>query len=293
MEIDKYLEQFVNDYNYNIGVYVNDLNGNEFKINENMIFEAASCIKLFILIEYYRQIHEGLITREDNLVYTKDDNPKGVANSGVISSLEPELHMSSKNYAILMIIVSDNVATNKLIDYLGIYNINSTIKKLGFNNTKLLGKLNFTDFKGIGYTTPYEYALAYQKVLKGELFSKEISDEILEILKKQKESDMLIKGMPLHDILFKGTDDSKVKYIAAKSGGIAWSTKEIDNVRNDGGIISTIYGEYIVSIFISGFDEMYFHYNNEAINCGSTIHKVIYKEFISNKGSLKKNKNRK
>lgn len=286
MNINEELTEYIEQYNYHIGIYANDLKNNIIEINENKVFETASCIKLFILIEYYRQINLALKDRDDILIYSKEDNIDNI-NSGIISSLEYGLQMTSKDYAILMIICSDNIATNKIIEYLGIDNINNTIKELGFERTKLLNKIDFTKYKGLGLTTPYEYGLAYEKILTGKLFNEEITNEILEILKKQQKNDMLVKGLPLHDILFKSTDESLIKYIASKSGSIAWETDEVDNVRNDGGIISTIHGDYIISIFISGFDEMYLHYNNEAINCGSKIHKIIFDEFIKNKGSFK------
>ncbi|MDD2376735.1 MAG: class A beta-lactamase-related serine hydrolase [Clostridia bacterium] len=287
MDLKEKIIDIASKLNYRIGIYANDLKGNEIKFHSDDIFETASCIKLFILIEYYRQVSDGLKNRKDIMEYTKEDNISNI-NSGIISSLEFGLKMTSKDYAILMIICSDNIATNKLIDYLGIENINNTIQKLGFKETIIFNKIDFSIYKKLGQTTPYEYALAYNKILSKELYSEDICNEILDILKKQKNNDMLIKGLPLYDVLFKGEDESKIKYIASKSGAIAWETDEIDNVRNDGGIISTNIGEYIISIFISGFSEMYIYYNNEAINIGSEIHRNIYNSYIKNKGNFLK-----
>ena len=59
------------------------------------------------------------------------------------------------------------------------------------------------------------------------------------------------------------------------------------NTRNDGGIISTIYGEYIISIFISDIDDLQFNYDNEGIELGAKIGKIIFNEFIKNRGELK------
>lgn len=60
--------------------------------------------------------------------------------------------------AILMIIDSDNIATNIMIEYLGLENINKTIKLLGFKDTMLIcPKLDFNFFKEIGETTAKEY----------------------------------------------------------------------------------------------------------------------------------------
>ncbi len=286
MEFNEQVKSIMDNINYKVGVYASDLKGGEYSLNHESLFETASCIKVFIMIECFRQIYEGKISRNETFTYTEKDNI-ALLNSGIISSLEFGLTMTIKDYVILMIIISDNIATNKLIDYLGIDNINSTIKALGFNNTKLLNRLDFTKYKGLGITTPYEYSKVFEMILNGQLFNKEISNEMLDILKMQKNNEMLTKGLSQHDVLFKGTKDSVIKYIASKSGAIAWKTDEVENVRNDGGIISTNYGEYIIAIFISGFDEMYLYYNNEATTLGSKINNAIFNNFIQNKGEIR------
>ena len=188
--------------NYDVGIYVTDMNGNEVKYNENKLFEAASCIKLFILIEYFKQINEGNINLNDIFIYNEQDNIPGV-NSGIISSLNYGLKLTSKDYVTLMIVYSDNIATNKLIDYLGIENINNTIKELGFKDTIIFNKLDLLKYFKFGNTTPYEYAKAYKMILNNEIINKEVSKNILEVLKKQKQNDMIVKGLPQLDVLFK------------------------------------------------------------------------------------------
>ena len=80
--------------NYDIGFYITDMYGNEIKYNENQKFETASCIKIFILIEYFKQLNQGKISSSDFFVYTEQDNISGV-NSGIISSLDYGLKLSS------------------------------------------------------------------------------------------------------------------------------------------------------------------------------------------------------
>ena len=52
------------------------------------------------------------------------------------------------------------------------------------------------------------------------------------------------------------------------------------NVRNDGGIVSTIYGDYIISIFISNIDDLQYNYDNKGIELGAKISKIIFEYFI-------------
>lgn len=282
----KTIENIVKESNYDVGVYISDTRGNEIKYNENKKFEAASCIKLFILIEYFKQVYEKKIKIDDTFTYNESDNIEGI-NSGIISSLDYGLKLTSKDYATLMIIYSDNIATNKLIEFLGIENINNTIRELGFKDTILFNKLDLLKYFKFGQTTPYEYAKAYKMILNNEIVNEEVSKNILEVLKKQKHNDMLVKGLDNLDVLFKGTDKSNINFIASKSGTIISIIDELKNVRNDGGIISTIYGNYIISLFISDIDDLQFNYDNKAIELGGKVSEVVYKSFIENKGELR------
>lgn len=277
----------IKDSKYVIGVYIKDKNSNKvIKYNENDIYETASCIKSFILVEYFKQVYEKKISINDYFEYTENDNKPGL-NSGVISSFDYGLKLTSKDYVTLMIIYSDNIATNKIIDYLGIDNINNTIKSLGFKDTRIFNELDLIKYHKFGKTTPYEYAKLFEMILDGKLINETISNSCLEVLKKQKYNDILTKYLPTRDLLFKSTKESNIKYIASKSGSIVWTGNEMKNTRNDGGIISTIYGDLIISIFISNLDDLSFNFDNKGIELGGKICELAYSEFIANKGELK------
>lgn len=272
---------------YDIGFYAEDSYGNIISHNENKKYETASCIKVFILIEYYKQIFNKKIKLIDTFTYDEKYNIKGL-NSGVIKNFNYGIKFTSEDLAMLMILYSDNIATNVLIDYLGIENINNTIYELGFKNTKLLHKLDLLKYKEFGVTTPKEYAMVYKKILSGEIYNKEISNNILKLLKKQSDSNIINKSLPQYDLLFRGQkDESIINYIASKPGSITYSYDDMKNCRNDGGIISTAYGDYVVSIFISDVDDLQANYDNEGINCGAKICNNIFERFIRNKGNLK------
>lgn len=64
------ISEIIKNTNYDVGIYATDMNGREVKYNENRVFEAASCIKLFILIEYFKQVYEEKIKVDDYFVYT-------------------------------------------------------------------------------------------------------------------------------------------------------------------------------------------------------------------------------
>ncbi len=286
MNLEEKILNIVKNCKYDIGLYITDFYGNRIKYNENSIFETASCIKPFILIEYFKQLYEGKISKDDYFEYTEADNIPGM-NSGIIKNFDYGLKFRSKDYATLMITESDNIASNKLIDFLGIDNINKTIQALGFKNTKLLHKINITKYFELATTTPYEYARLYEMLYKGEIINKEISDNCLDILKKQGHKDMLEKYLPPLDIILIGDDVSNINYIASKSGGIVWEDDRVKNIRNDGGIISTKNGDYIISIFISNLDDLRNNFDNKGIEIGGQISKLVYENIKENNGKLK------
>ena len=286
MKLENKIINILENSFYDIGLYVNDMKSNIIKYNENEVFETASCIKLFILIEYFNQVFENKVSINDSFEYKEEDNIMGL-NSGVISSFDYGLKFTSKDCAKLMIIYSDNIATNKMISYLGIDNINKTIKKLGFKNTYLFNELDLLKYFKFGQTTPYEYARAFEMISKNEMINSQISQNCLEILKLQKHNDMIVKYLSPMDLIFKGSEKSNINYIASKSGSIVWNGNEMKNARNDGGIISTQYGDYIISIFVSNLDDLSFNFDNKGIEIGGKISKLIYDNFIENEGEIK------
>ncbi len=286
MNLEEKILSIIENCKYDIGIYIEDMHGNRIKYNENIIFETASCIKTFILIEYFKQLYEGKISKDDYFEYTEIDNSPGM-NSGIIKNFDYGLKFRSKDYATLMITESDNIATNKLIDYLGIENINKTIQELGFKNTKLLHEVNIPKYLELATTTPYEYARVFKMLYKGEIINKEISNNCLNILKRQVHKDMLEKYLPPLDMVLMGDSVSNINYIASKSGGIVWEDDKVKNIRNDGGIISTKTGDYIISIFISNLDDLRYNFDNKGIEIGGQISKLIYENLTKNNGRLK------
>lgn len=274
------IEKLIHEFDGKVSLYVSDERNNELKINENELVETASCIKLFILIEYYRQIMNKEKSRDDKLVYNikKDYVENG---SGIIQYMEDGLTLSSKNMAILMMIVSDNIATNKMIEYLGFDKINETIKRLGFERTELLTpKLDFSKYSKIGKTTAYEYAEIYKMIHKKQILTQELCDEIIQILKNQQYNELLTKR------ILPSKSNTFIQFIASKSGGLGDERTDIITCRNDGGMICTKKGTYFVSIFIYDFKDYYFYQDNPAILLGSEINKLLLENFESNDGKF-------
>src|SRR5699024_3881272 len=119
-----------------------------------------------------------------------------------------------------MIVVSDNIATNMIIDYLGVDTINAFIKKTGFSETVLHNPIDFQKYSQLGSSTPEDYGRFYELLADGKLVSEHASKEMMEILKKQHYNRMLIKDLPPYLLDSEDTGDEELITVASKSGSM-------------------------------------------------------------------------
>lgn len=264
--------EFIN-FNGKISLYANDFRGNILEINSIEEYNAASCIKVFILVELFRQVYLGKKSLDENIKYNKENYVNG---SGILRYLTCGLELSVKDIATLMMIISDNVATNIMIDYLGIENINKTIKELGCFDTELYCKFESVEDKLFSKTTPKDYAHIFELINKCELWDESISIQIIDILKNQKYQEMIGDGIPE---IYTKTDNEFVNYVASKSG-------KYQSVRNDGGIVSTKYGNYVLTIFIKDFLDQDYLNDEDIYKYGKRISNILFNRYIALNGKF-------
>ena len=267
MNIEKVIKDSLINFDGKVAVYYDDLNGNVLKINEKEKYNSASCIKIFILIELFNQISNEEINRKMELTYL---NKHYVNGSGVMRYLSKGIKLPILDIATLMMIISDNVATNMLIDFLGIDKINKKIENIGCRDTKLYSEFKSVEDEVFSETTAYDYYLVWKKLNDYELFDKEITQEIIDIIKNQKYHEMVGDGI---DKIYKEVENPIVNYIVTKSG-------KYQSVRNDGGIVSTKYGNYILTIFIKDFKDKDYRNDEYVYSQGKKISNIIFNEFI-------------
>lgn len=171
--------------------------GEKFAWNPDVAFTQASAIKIPILMEVYKQAHEKRFSLTD---IRKIEDKNFTGGSGVLNKFTAPVSLSIRNIAILMIVLSDNTATNTLIDLVGLPAINATLKSLGLKDTRLQRKMMDQAASGRGdenISTPAEAAKLLQMLFKGEFIDKATSSEIISILKKnERENSRLAAGIP-------------------------------------------------------------------------------------------------
>lgn len=171
-----------------VGVAMKDLTtGEELFINEDEIFPQASSIKIHILAELYRQAEEGKFKLTD---ITPLPESVRVGGSGVLGELgKNSVSMSLRDYAVLMIVLSDNTATNLLIEKVGMENVNRFLTSNGATKTRLQRVMMDVQAAKEGREnigTPREVLRVLERLYRGELVGKKASEDMLAILKKPK-----------------------------------------------------------------------------------------------------------
>jgi beta-lactamase class A len=213
-----------------MAVALKDLtSGEEFLIHGDEIMPQASSIKIAVLADFYLQAQQGKLKVTDEYVVRQQDLVPG---SDIMLGLTPGVtRLTLRDLATMMVAVSDNSATNVLIDRLGIDNINNMLEGLGLHATRLRRKM--MDLKAAAegrenVSTPHEMMALLETVYAGKLLNKEMTADFMKMLSTHKESSML-QGLP---------DDA----VAANKPG------ELEAVRNDSGIVLVKNRPYILCV---------------------------------------------
>lgn len=165
-----------------LGLAAVDLtSGERFGVNEDFLFPQGSAIKIPILLEVYKQAAEGKLKLTDSLRVSQQSQ---VGGSGVLQYLgDNTSQLSVRDLCVLMIVLSDNTATNLLIELVGRENVNQTLASLGFAHTRLQRKMMD------------EAARLMEMLYKGEVLTRAACDDLLSILQIPKEGE-LKAGLP-------------------------------------------------------------------------------------------------
>jgi len=228
-------------------------------------FPTASAYKLYILAELFRKVYAGECSLDDRIPMTEEVKSPG---SGVLQCLGAGLNPTLRDYATLMMIISDNTATDVLFNFLGRDNIKkNVIDALGLEKTKcdwgcrdLLDRyysMNGRSFAEIwaengnkrpsyrnvkwykciteenNQTAPIEAMKMLELVYRGEWVSPEASEGMLGIMKECQTNTRIPRYLPI-------------------GVSVAHKTGTLDKLNVDIGIVYTAVGDYILCLFYNG-----------------------------------------
>lgn len=183
---EDYLYDNIKKLKGTVGVYYKNLStGAVLSHNDSKGIISASLIKVPILVEAFHQMEMKKISKNDVLTLCEDDKQP---SCGALAYMHNGLEVTIADLCNLMIILSDNTATNLLIKHLGFDNINGYMHELGLKNT-ILGRLLFdetADKRGErNIISARDIGILFELMWQGKLVSPAASKQMLDILKLQ------------------------------------------------------------------------------------------------------------
>lgn len=231
--------------------------GESISYGENEIVSSASLIKIPIMGEVLRQVMEGCLSLDQRIIVKEEQK----VPFSILNELSTGNSYSLKDVITLMIIQSDNTATNILIDLAGMDNINKFIKLNGLNNTVLGRKMMDFNARKEGrdnYTTAADMANILEKIYNKELVNEDFSIFMLDILKRQLDDSMIRLQIPEETV------------IAHKTGGLK-------GIAHDAGIVLSKECDYIFSVLTWNACSTYISKNTIG-----KMSKIVYDYLIKN-----------
>jgi beta-lactamase class A len=249
-----------------VALYAVQLNtGKAVGIDQNLPVQTASDIKLAILYEAMLEIREGKAHWDEKLVLKPGDPVPG---SGVLTFFDTPLTLTLKDALTMMVIVSDNTATNLMIDRFGTDTVNARMASLGLVNTHLYKKImkpatgpmpaDQPKF-GLGKTTPYEMATLMARIGRCELHADAprtapVPPTSSEGFAKPDAQDLAVCAVGLKMLSNQFYRETIPRYLetvdSSETGtAIASKTGSLNAVRNDVAIVAGKSGPMVLAIF--------------------------------------------
>jgi beta-lactamase class A len=224
MSIQQKIEALAAEFNGRIGISALNLQTNEtYEYHADELFPTASVIKLGVLAALMAQCEAGQSSLDEPIMLRRADLTTG---SGVLQYLTPGLTMRVRDYAFLMMNISDNLATNILIDYVGLKNIQTFLTESGFPDVNLHRKLvSGTPPQGapqFGTATPQGFTRLITAVFRRQIVSPAACDVMMRLMDGVG-SDRVGRYLPFSLYGNDGSDEQETEklHLAGKTGSIS------------------------------------------------------------------------
>ena len=247
--------------------------GEEIRVNADALTATASTIKVPILIELYRQVEAGVVRLDEPLRVSETTRAPG---SGILRELSLDVELSVHDLATLMIVVSDNSATNMLIDLVGLARVNETMADFGFAHTRLRNRLDFPlsgkDARNLAVTTPAELAGIMEALACGTILSDASREGILDIMRRQHHLDLVPRYLPYNPYADEMDEPDNGLRIANKTGG--WS-----GMRADMALVEWPGTRYVIGVVTEGDPDTRFWAENAGNRLIGRISRRVFDHF--------------
>ena len=236
--LDEKIQNEIGSFSGKVWIYAKNLDtGKDYALRADEPVRTASTIKLPIMTEVFHQVAQGKINWTNEFVLKGKQ-----AGSGVLGEFSDGAKIDLRTATNLMIVVSDNTATNLILDKVSSNSVNDFMDTLGLKQTRSLRKIGgggdakaydepLNKLFGIGVSSPKDMVKLLEMLERGEVVSREASAEMIAVLKRQQYTDGI--GRNLLDTV----------PVASKSGAL-------DRLRSDVGIIYTRRGRIVMAITV-------------------------------------------
>ncbi|MFN2578647.1 MAG: serine hydrolase [Pyrinomonadaceae bacterium] len=192
--LDSQVRAEVASFKGKVFVFAKNLDtGQTYSYHGDESVRTASTIKIAVMIEAFARVADGRAKWSDELVLTKAARYGG---SGILPEMSDGLRLSLQDCLRLMMLLSDNTATNMVLDYLGTDAVNERMNSLGFKSTRIMrrvggggeskeGKLPDNKRFGLGATTPHEMVEILAKLDRGQIVNETASKEMIDLMKRE------------------------------------------------------------------------------------------------------------
>ena len=263
-KLDDQVKSLVGSFKGKVSLFAKNLDtGETYALNPDERVRTASTIKIAVMIEAFARVSEGKIKWTDEVVLTKN---KKVSGSGILTELSDGLRLTLRDAVNLMMILSDNTATNLVLEVLTTDAVNARMESLGFKNIKIMrrvgsggesaaGKDPENKKYGLGMATPREMVLVMDKLERGEIISPAASKEMIDLMKREQGRNAI--GRSLWNVP-----------MASKYGAL-------DRLRSAVGILYTKKGKIAMAISCDDMPETMWSVDNPAYLLMSRLSEAI------------------
>jgi beta-lactamase class A len=273
------VETAIREFDGVVGLAAKNLDsGEEIVVNADSRFPTASTIKTAIMLEAWHLASQGTLAMDERLILREADKGGG---SGVLNGMSDGLAVPIRDLVHLMMVLSDNTATNLLVNRLGTKRINDRLLAYGLNETKIF-RPTFRDGRadvhpelerefGLGMSTPREMARLMELIATGRAVSAPASDAMLTTLRGQTDRAMIPRRLPA-DVRTgnkTGTDSEKL----ADDGGHRGA------IRADAAIVTSDRSRYVIAIFIRRGRDTRSGVDNDAVLLGARLARIVHDHF--------------
>lgn len=262
------IERTIGDFKGAVGIFAKDLtSGRRFERDADALFPTASVFKVPVMIELFKRVDGGEIRLDERRRVPDTISRRAFPmHTGILRYLADPAELSVRDLCRLMIIVSDDIATDTLMETIDACSVTKTMERLGFPNTRVSANVTVMHYRMAGIeslvgsaehdavllarqkerkflpagfadrsrsgnvTTPREMGMLFEKMHRGEIVSPEASSAMLEILKQTESRNMIPRHLPPETV------------VAHKIGG-SW------RVKADAGIAYLPGRPLVISVF--------------------------------------------